>query len=139
MITGYTGGTFDLLHAGHIQFLRKCKNRCDFLVVGLNTDGFASEYKRKPVMSYQERKQALEGCKYVDLVVKNTGGKDSKPAISVVNPKFLLHGDDWTGENYLKQLDITVEWLKENAIELVYIPYTKGISTSEIIKRIKDA
>ncbi len=134
----YTGGTFDLLHPGHLEFLRHCKEASDKVVVGLNTDEFCRQYKRPPVMTYEERKACLLACRYVDDVVPNTGGYNSKPAIMQVKPDFIAHGDDWTGPEYLKQLDITEGWLMEHCIKLVYFPYTKGVSTTDIIQRIKD-
>jgi glycerol-3-phosphate cytidylyltransferase len=132
----YTGGTFDLFHRGHVNFLRQAKKLGDFLVVSLNTDEFCEEYKRKPVMTYEERRDALKSCRYVDAVIKNTGGKDSKPPILEVGPDIIVHGDDWKYESYMRQLGIDKTFLKENKIKLAYIPYTKNISTSEIIKRI---
>jgi glycerol-3-phosphate cytidylyltransferase len=135
MLTLYTGGTFDILHSGHINFLKQCKEKADIVVVSLNTDAFCKQYKRKPIMNYKERKACLLGCRYVDKVVKNTGGFDSKPAILKVKPDMIAHGNDWTGAKYLKQLQITKEFLKKNKIKLVYVEYTKGISTTNILKR----
>ena len=132
----YTGGTFDLLHPGHMNFLKKARELGDFLVVSLNTDEFCAQYKRKPIMTYKERKEALKACRYVDAVVENSGGFDSKPAIDAVRPQIIVHGDDWTGPKYLKQLGITSGYLKKRGIKLVYVPYTKGISTTNLIKRI---
>jgi glycerol-3-phosphate cytidylyltransferase len=135
----YTGGTFDIPHIGHFTFLKRCKEIADFVVVALNTDEFCSQYKRKPIMTYEERKATLKSIPYVDSVIKNTGGYDSKPAILNVMPDYIVHGDDWTGAKYLKQLAIDRTFLKKHKIKLLYVPYTKGISTSEIIKRIKQS
>ena len=85
----YTGGTFDLLHAGHIAFLRRCAE-LGRVVVSLNTDEFISAYKgRPPVMSYSEREAVLLGCRYVDEVVPNRGGADSRIAIEDVEPDLI--------------------------------------------------
>jgi glycerol-3-phosphate cytidylyltransferase len=137
MIKLYTGGTFDILHPGHVNFLEKCKEIADLVIVSLNTDEFCEQYKRKPLMTYKERKACLLGCRYVDAVVENTGGYDSKQAILYVEPNLIAHGDDWTGDKYMEQLGINQEFLDEHGIELVYIPYTKGISTTELLKRCK--
>ena len=131
----YVGGTFDLFHWGHVELLKKCEEIGE-VWVALNTDKFCAEYKHKPVMTYEERKKVLESCIYVDGVVENTGGYDSKPSILKVMPDYIVHGDDWTGDAYLKQLGIDQAFLDEHKIKLVYVPYTKNISTSEIIKRI---
>lgn len=133
--TIYVGGTFDLCHAGHVQFLRKSKELGDFLVVALNTDEFCAQYKRKPICPFNERRTMLKELRCVDSVIRNTGGYDSKPSILRVKPDIIVHGDDWTGDEYLKQLGIDQKFLDKHDIEVKYVPYTKGISTTEIIKR----
>ena len=137
--TLYTGGTFDLLHFGHFSFLQKCKQICDKVVVSLNTDEFIRKFKGStPVMSYQEREKALSYCPYVDSVIPNISGEDSKPAISSINPSIIAVGDDWAQKDYYSQMNFTQEWLDENDIVLVYIPYTKGISTTELKRRLSE-
>lgn len=134
----YTGGTFDLFHYGHVNFLKKCKQIADIVIVSLNTDNFVSEYKNSPILNYQEREKSLLSCCYVDKIIPNTFGKDSKPTILSVKPNIIAIGDDWAHKNYYEQMSFSQEWLDEHNIVLIYIPYTKGISTSEIKKRIKD-
>lgn len=134
----YTGGTFDLFHAGHVQFLRKCAN-LGWVVVALNTDEFVKEFKGKaPIMTFAERYETLRSCKYVGEVIPNLSGADSKPTIMSVNPDIIVIGDDWKDKDYCKQMGFTMKWLKEQNIELVYIPYTKGISSTIIKERIKN-
>jgi glycerol-3-phosphate cytidylyltransferase len=133
----YTGGTFDMFHYGHINFLHKCSNICKNIIVSLNSDEFIFRYKkRKPIMSFEERRESLLSCSYVKSVIKNIGDEDSKQAISVVQPNIIAVGDDWINKNIYDQMNISIEWLKEKNIELVFIPYTKQISTSQIISRI---
>ena len=104
----YTGGTFDIFHYGHINFLRQCSLLADEVIVSLNTDEFITEYKgRPPIMSYDEREKSLLSCKYVSKVIKNTGGSDSKPSILLVKPDIVAIGDDWAGGNYYKQMEFT--------------------------------
>jgi cytidyltransferase-like protein len=90
----YTGGTFDLFHSGHIRFLKACRRLAGDdgrVVVSLNTDAFIQAYKGKPpIMSYEERAEILLGCKYVDRVVPNLAGADSKPAILMLCLTLLL-------------------------------------------------
>ena len=137
--TLYTGGTFDLLHYGHLCFLKHCKHIADRVVVSLNTDEFVSRYKDgSSVLSYAERYRGLVACGHVDLVVPNVGGEDSRPAIISVNPDIIAIGDDWAQKDYYEQMGFTPSWLEDNEIVLVYIPYTKGISTSSIKARIID-
>jgi glycerol-3-phosphate cytidylyltransferase len=133
----YTGGTFDLLHIGHIDLLRKAKEIGNYLIVSLNTDEFVKEYKKKPpVQTYEERKEMLEACRYVDEVIPNTGGYDSKPSILKAKPQYIIHGTDWMGDSYLKQLDISVEFLTENNIGLIYVPRVKRSSTTDVKARV---
>ena len=135
----YTGGTFDLFHYGHTNFLRQCSKLADKIIVSLNTDEFIQEYKGKtPIMTYSEREQSLMDCKYVHAVVPNSGGADSKPAILQVNPDIIAIGTDWAKKDYYKQMQFTQEWLDDNDILLVYLAYTEGISTTEIKRRIND-
>lgn len=136
MKTLYTGGTFDLFHFGHVEFLKKCKMISDKVVVALNTDEFVTQYKIAPVMSYNERKRSLLNCQYVDEVVPNLVGFDSKPTILYVKPQIIAIGDDWARKDYFKQMQFTREWLDINDIVLVYIPYCEDISTSELRKRL---
>jgi glycerol-3-phosphate cytidylyltransferase len=135
----YTGGTFDLFHRGHVNFLRQCKEIGDTVIVSLNTDEFIYRYKGEyPVVSYEDRKAVLLSCKYVDMVIPNSEGEDSKPAILDVNPKFIVIGSDWAKKDYYSQMNFTQQWLDDNGYILIYIPYTENVSTSLIKKKLKD-
>ena len=136
MIRGYVGGTFDLFHAGHVAFFRQCRERCDHLIVSLNTDEFAVRYKRAPVLTLADRTQVISACKYVDEVVINVGDEDSKVAIAASGANVVFHGDDWVGPSLMKQMQLTSAFLGERGISLQYVPYTRGISTSDIINRV---
>lgn len=136
-LTLYTGGTFDLLHAGHTSFLRRCAEISSYVVVSLNTDEFIEEYKGKPpVISYADRRDVLLACKYVDEVIPNTGGPDSKPAIEQVMPDIIAIGSDWARRDYYYQMAFDQDWLDERGISLIYIPYTQGISSTAIKERM---
>lgn len=135
--TLYTGGTFDLFHFGHVNFLQHCKRLANTVIVALNTDDFVSKYKNATVMNYAERERSLLSCPYVDKVIPNIFGSDSKPTILSVKPNIIAVGDDWCIKDYYSQMSFTQEWLDINNITLIYIPYTKSISTSEIKRRIK--
>ena len=134
----YTGGTFDLFHSGHVAFLRKCA-LVGSVTVSLNTDEFIKNYKgNPPVMSYAEREAVLLACRYVDAVVPNVGGVDSTVAIELAQPDIIIIGSDWARRDYYKQMGFTQDWLDERDIGLAYIPYTQGISTTELKKRIAE-
>lgn len=133
----YTGGTFDLFHRGHAQFLQRCAHFGD-VIVSLNTDEFITAYKGKPpIISYEDRKAVLESCVWVDEVVPNTGGADSKQTILQVQPDVIAIGSDWARKDYYKQMGFSQDWLDQNDIMLLYIPYTEGISSTEIKRRLQ--
>lgn len=137
MKTLYTGGTFDLLHFGHFNFLRQCRNLATNVIVALNSDEFVRSFKGDlPILSYEERAAGLRHCPYVDDVIENHGGPDSRPAIDAVSPEIIAVGDDWTRKDYYSQMGFDQNWLDDRGITLVYVPYTRGVSTSEIKRRI---
>jgi glycerol-3-phosphate cytidylyltransferase len=136
-LTVYTGGTFDLFHAGHVNFLKKCAE-LGSVIVSLNTDEFIEKYKgKRPVISYEERKTVLEGCRWVDFVVPNVGGVDSTFAIDNVQPDLVVIGSDWARRDYYTQMGFDQDWLDARGISLVYIPYTQGISSTAIKERLR--
>lgn len=136
----YTGGTFDLFHSGHVNLLKRCREIAGtdgVVVVSLNTDEFIYDYKKKyPVCSYDERKAVLESCRYVDKVIPNYGGTDSKPAIEIINPNYIVIGSDWAKKDYYSQMGFSQDWLDFKGIGLVYVPYTIEISSTDIKKRM---
>ncbi len=137
----YTGGTFDLPHLGHIRLLQNCRKIAGDkgkVVVALNTDKFIKDFKgRAPVMTYDERKMVLENIRFVDSVVPNEAGSDSKPTILKVKPDLIVIGSDWAKKDYYAQMGFTQKWLDDHHITLCYVPYTDGISTTNLKQRIK--
>lgn len=132
----YTGGTFDLPHAAHVKFLQRCATFGD-VVVSLNTDGFIRAYKgNPPIMTYAEREAVLMEFRCVSAVIPNTGGADSRPAIEAVEPDLIVIGSDWARRDYYKQMGFDQDWLDARGIGLVYIPYTPGISTTDLKQRV---
>mgnify|MGYP003352452334 CR=1 FL=1 len=135
---GITFSTFDMLHAGHVAMLAEAKNHCDYLIAGLQTDPTIDrpDTKNKPVQSIVERQIQLAACRYVDDVVPNYGGADSTASILMVNPDLIVVGSDWATRDYYDQMNFTQAWLDAHGIGLCYIPYTQGISTTAIRKRL---
>jgi glycerol-3-phosphate cytidylyltransferase len=136
----YTGGTFDLFHAGHAYLLSQCRKLAGpdgRVVVALNTDQFVAAYKgRSPVGIYAEREAVLLACRHVDEVVRNAFGQDSKPTIEAVRPDVIAIGIDWAGRDYYAQMQFSQQWLDDRSISLVYLPHPRPLSTSEIKNRI---
>lgn len=133
----YTGGTFDLLHSGHVNFLNRCSELGE-VIVALNTDEFIESYKGKPpIMNYAEREAVLNALESVYDVIPNRGGADSRISIEIEDPDIVAIGSDWARKNYYKQMMFDQDWLDERGIALLYIPYTQGISTTDIKGRLK--
>lgn len=136
----YTGGTFDLFHSGHVNLLKRCKEIAGpegIVVASLNTDDFIWQFKnKKPICSEDERAEVLLSCRYVDRVVMNVGGADSRIAIDQVQPNYIVVGSDWAEKDYYSQMSFDQKWLDERGIGLVYVPYTKTISSSAIRSRM---
>jgi len=131
-----TIGTFDLLHYGQVDFLRAAAALGAVLTVGVNTDAFTASYKRRPVMSQDERIYAVRQLGYAALFNDSAG----RALISEVSPDVLAVGSDWARRDYLAQVGVTQDWLDEQGITLAYVPYVRKwpVSTSEIIRRIRE-
>lgn len=127
-----TYGTFDLLHYGHINILKRAKSLGNYLIVGLSSDEFNELKGKKSVMSYEERKEILESIRYVDKVIKESNWEQKVDDIIKYNIDVFVIGDDWEGK---------FDFLKEYC-EVVYLPRTKSISTTllkEIIEKEQSA
>ena len=119
-----TYGTFDLLHYGHINLLRRAKQLGDYLIVGLSSDEFNwIEKGKKSYFSYEERKTILEAIRYVDLVVPETSWDQKREDIHKYNVDVFVMGDDWKGK---------FDFLNEEGAEVVYLSRTPEISSSQI-------
>ena len=120
-----TYGTFDLLHYGHINLLRRAQELGDYLVVVLSTDEFNwNEKQKKCYFSYEDRKKMLEAIRYVDLVVPEENWDQKRSDVQKYNIDTFVMGDDWKGKfDFLKDL-----------CEVVYLPRTPDISTTQIKK-----
>ena len=133
----YVIGVFDLYHRGHVEFLKRAKSLGQRLIVAINGDEMVASYKRKPFYSEHDRLEIIKTCKYVDFafIIKDF---DNKEYIEKYNIDAIVHGDDWEKNSYLKQICVTEEYLKEQNVDLVLVSYTSGISTSGLIKLIKE-
>jgi glycerol-3-phosphate cytidylyltransferase len=131
-IVVYVAGVFDLFHRGHVELFRKAKALGDRLVVAVNSDELTASYKRRPVFSQNDRLEIVRSCKFVDEAFLIFDFDNTLPILKVGATK-IVHGDDWTGESYLHQLRLKPEFVAKNQIEMVYVPYWSGVSTSEAI------
>lgn len=137
----YNGGTYDLFHAGHVEMLRRLKimaGENGKVIVAINTDDFVERFKgKRPAMSTEDRAAVVAACRYVDEVVINESGEDSKPTILKVKPDIVITGTDWADRDYMKQMGFTTEWLEEHQIGFGFLPYTRRISTTKLKQTIK--
>lgn len=128
----FIGGIWDLFHVGHLNILKSAKELGDRLVVGVLSDFAASRYKRSPIMTCRERVRIVQAISVVDEAIIQLDTDPTKfGELQAVKPDILVHGDDWDAVP-------GQEWMERNGKEIVFLPYTQGISTTEIIERIKD-
>ena len=124
-----TYGTFDLLHYGHINLLRRAKELGDYLIVALSTDEFNwNEKQKKCYFSYAQRKKLLEAIRYVDLVIPEERWEQKAEDVKEFRVDTFVMGDDWEGK---------FDFLKEYC-EVVYLPRTPEISTTQIKQELKE-
>lgn len=129
---GYTTGVYDLFHVGHLNIIKKAKEQCDYLIVGVSTDKVVQEYKNKtPVIPFEERKAIVEAIKYVDKVVAQTS-MDKMEAWNNLHFDVIFHGNDWKGSSMYDDIE---RKFKEVGVDLVFFPYTQGTS-STLIKQV---
>lgn len=130
---GYTTGVFDLFHVGHLNILRRAKEQCEYLIVGVSTDELVRTYKNKtPVIPFCERVEILESIKYVDQVVPQKN-MDKFSAWKELRYDVIFHGDDWKGSKLYNENE---KKLSKVGVECVYFPYTKGTSSTLLRRNI---
>lgn len=119
-----TYGTFDLLHYGHINLLRRAKEQGDYLIVALSTDEFNWDEKRKRCyFPYEVRKQLLEAVRYVDLVIPEESWDQKKNDVREYHVDLFVMGDDWQGK---------FDYLEDEGCQVMYLPRTPEVSTTKI-------
>lgn len=123
-----TYGTFDLLHYGHINLLRRAKEQGDYLIVALSTDEFNKLKGKQAFFDYSKRKMLLEAIRYVDLVIEENSWEQKREDIKLYHVDAIVMGDDWRG----KFDDL------QDICEVIYLPRTPEISTTNIKKELKE-
>ena len=130
---GYTKGVYDMFHIGHLNIIRRAKEQCEYLIVGVSTDENVQQYKHKtPVIPYEQRKEIVEAIRYVDKVVPQEN-MDKFAAWEKYHFDVIFHGDDWKGSSMYDEIE------KKLAIvgcDMVFLPHTDGISSTDIVKKI---
>lgn len=130
---GYTTGVFDMFHIGHLNILKRAKEQCEFLIVGVSTDELVQSYKNKiPMIPYEHRSKIVEAIKYVDLVVPQES-MDKFVAWEKYKYNVIFHGDDWKNSSLYNEIE---EKLKKVGVEMVYFPYTQGTSSTILREKV---
>jgi len=136
MIIGYTTGVFDLFHIGHLNILRAAKSLCDRLIVGVSTDELVFQYKKRhPVIPFSERIEIVRSVIYVNSAIRREIRNKYKEWKRL---KFdiVFVGDDWYGQKEWQEWEAK---LLKSGVKFIYLPHTKGISSTKIKNRIKGA
>ena len=130
---GYTTGVYDMFHIGHLNILKRAKEQCDYLIVGVSTDELVESYKhRTPLIPFAERKAIVEAIRYVDEVVVQEN-MDKFVAWERLHFHAVFLGDDWKGTEKWKRYE---EELATVGCDVVYLDYTDGISSTILRDRL---
>ncbi|MCI5900097.1 MAG: adenylyltransferase/cytidyltransferase family protein [Lachnospiraceae bacterium] len=132
-VIGYTTGVFDLFHIGHLNILKRAKEHCDYLIVGVTVDELVSYKGKRAFIPYEERAAIVGAIKYVDEVVPQES-MDKMEAWKKLHFDKMFVGDDWKGT------DVWKHWEKEFSkvdVEIIYFPYTKQTSSTELRDALK--
>lgn len=132
-IIGYTTGVYDMFHIGHLNVIRRAKEQCDYLIVGVSTDELVVHDKHKrPVIPFEQRKAIVEAIKYVDMVVPQV---DKNKFAAWEQYKFdkMFVGSDWKGTPAWNKFE---EQFKPYGVEIVYLDHTDGISSTILAEKL---
>ncbi len=132
---GYTTGVFDMFHIGHLNILRRAKEMCEYLIVGVSTDEVVETYKKKtPIIPFDERCAIVSAIKFVDKVVPQTS-MDKMEAYKELKFDALFHGSDWKGSDMYNKI---VEEFQSVGVDVVFLPHTEGISSTTIREKMNN-
>lgn len=124
---GYTTGVFDMFHVGHLNILKRAKEQCDYLIVGVSTDENVLNYKKKkPIIPFSERVEIVKAIRYVDEVVPQAS-MDKFAAWEELKFNALFHGSDWKDSEMYRKLIVQ---FSEVGVDVVFLPHTDGISST---------
>lgn len=134
-IVGYTTGVYDMFHIGHLNILRRAKEQCDFLIVGVSTDELVKKDKNKtPIIGFSERVEIIKELRCVDMVVPQHN-KNKLEAWETYHFDKMFVGSDWEGT---PQWNLFEKQFKPLGVDIIYIPHTDGISSSILTEVVKN-
>ena len=134
MVIGYTTGVYDLFHIGHLNLLKNAKGMCDKLVVGVTVDELVAYKGKQALIPFEDRIEIVRCCKYVDAAIPQYD-MDKLAACKKLGAQYLFVGDDWYGTEKWKKYE---EDFRLAGIQIVYFPYTKGISSTRISEALRN-
>ncbi len=130
---GYTTGVFDMFHIGHLNILKRAKEQCEYLIVGVSTDENVKSYKNKtPIIKFEERCAIVEAIKYVDKVVPQTS-MNKMDALRELKFDVMFHGSDWKGSSMYDEI---IKEFAKVGVDVVFLPHTDGISSTIISEKV---
>ena len=130
---GYTTGVFDMFHIGHLNILRRAKEKCDYLIVGVSTDELVMEYKNKtPIIPFEERAEIVRSIDCVDRVIAQEN-RDKYAAWRELKFDVMCVGDDWKGKPLFMKVE---EEFKKVGVDVLYFPYTKDTSSTILREKL---
>ncbi len=132
MTIGYTTGVYDLFHIGHLNLLKNAKGMCDKLIVGVTVDELVAYKGKQSMIPFEDRIEIVRSIKYVDAAVPQYD-MDKLSACKKLGADILFVGDDWYGTEKWQKYE---EEFAREGIKIVYFPYTKGISSTQITKAL---
>ena len=132
----YVGMVGDFLHHGHINIIEEARKLGE-VTIGILTDEAAASYKRKPIFTFEQRKKIIENIKGVTSVIPQNS-LNYIPNLKKIKPNYVVHGDDWKSGVQKNEREKIINYLKEINGTLIEIPYTPGISSTNIIQRLHE-
>lgn len=133
---GYTSGVYDMFHVGHLNVIMNAKQYCEYLIVAVSTDEIVVKNKnKKPIINFKDRLRIVEAIRYVDEVVPQLDYSDKKSAAIKYNIDVMFVGDDWKGTEKWNRIE---KELAEIGVDVIYLPYTKSISSTILRDKIKN-
>ena len=130
---GYTTGVYDMFHIGHLNILKRAKEQCDYLIVGISTDKLVESYKHKtPIIPFEERIAIVEAIKYVDQAVVQED-MDKFTAWEKLHFNAIFHGDDWKGSSMYDEIE---KKLASVGVDMVFLPHTDGTSSTLLSEKL---
>ena len=132
MTIGYTTGVYDLFHIGHLNLLKNAKGLCDKLIVGVTVDDLVTYKGKHAIIPFEDRIEIIRSCKYVDAAVPQYD-MDKLAACKKLGATVLFVGDDWYATEKWQEHE---KMFASEGIKIIYFPYTRGVSSTQITKAL---